>query len=157
MNDKAELLAMLRDIQQPTAPESSSALFVVLASLFFLSLIACLAIVWYRRNGAVSRAVQREIKSIRALPNQQAIHQLAILLRRVMHHMHGDSINQLQGKPWLTKLNTSFSTTYFENDRGRVFGDALYQNHQRSSNELPDTSRLCDDISYLIARLDLRS
>jgi len=67
-----------------------------------------------------------------------------------MHHIHGDSINQLEDANWLNLLDSTFSTTYFSQGRGVIFGTTMYRAPDKHS---PDTQRLCDDLHALISRI----
>ncbi len=157
MSDAAELLQDLKDIHEPLAPATSSALlvalFVLMAILVFLGVIAYM--LWRRK--ALNRMLQQEIMLIGKQDRARVLHQLAVLLRRVMHYLHGDSINHLQNEQWLASLDKTFSTNYFSEGRGAVFGEYLYRpNTQTSPQSEPDTTQLCNDLYKLIGRVRIR-
>jgi len=145
MSDTTELLDSIRDIHVPPPPESSSALLLGLLGLF---------IVFLRRRTRVNRSLQKELQTIRSKPQKTALVELAVLLRRVMHHLHGDKINLLQGQLWLDALDATFNTRFFTKGDGSVFGNALYDT--AGSNQ-PDTRALCSHISKLIGKTNLNT
>jgi len=156
MTDAADLLLDLKDIHEPLAPATSSAflliLFVLLGGLMLLGVIGYFL---YRRK-SLNRQLQQELVLIRDYKHDRALPQLATLLRRVMHHIHGDAINQLQNEQWLNSLDSTFSTNYFSAGRGSVFGEALYRPYDASApGAQPDTQLLCSDLHKLIGRTKL--
>jgi len=157
MSDAAELLLDLKDIQEPIAPATSAAwllgLFILAACVLIVALFAYL----FWRRKALNRALQQELLGIRELDQHHGLHQLAVLLRRIMHYMHGDSINQLQNEQWLAHLDNSFSTNYFSEGRGAIFGEVLYQpNNPTNPSARTNIPQLCNDLHKLIGRAHLR-
>jgi len=157
MTDATELLQDLKDIHEPVAPATSSALLLALMALFgVLVLLGVLGYFLWRRK-ALNRMLQQELALIGKSHHQRRLHQLAVWLRRVMHHLHGDSINQLQNDQWLDSLNKTFSTNYFSEGRGSVFGLTLYQlNQSKQPGSYPDTQQICSDLHKLVGRVRLR-
>lgn len=156
MTDTADLLLDLKDIHEPLAPATSSALLlivVVLCSVFMV--IGFLGYLLWRRK-TLNRSLQHELASIKYQSDQSALHQLAVLLRRVMHHVHGDAINKLQNEQWLDSLDSTFATDYFKNGRGSVFGESLYRAHETTPETDVDIQQLCADLHKLIGRVRLR-
>ncbi len=159
MSDAAELLLDLKDIHEPVAPATSSALLLGLFSLMvILAMLGLIAYFIWRRN-TLNRILQQELAQIGEQKHEHALHQLAVLLRRTMHYLHGDSINQLQNEQWLALLDKTFTTNYFSEGRGSVFGETLYQPHQRNTQPASsaDTKQLCRDLHKLIGRIRLGS
>jgi len=156
MDDPAQLLLQLRDIHEPAAPESGSALLLGLLILGLLALLL-FGVGWLywrsRRLNRVVRAEIQQVKSTQHMKNNTALYRLAVILRRTMYHLHGDKINQLDGEHWLRKLDTSFHTTYFTEGLGSVFGNTLYKAAQPTDSEV---SQLCSDLDSLIKRASLR-
>ena len=152
MSDKAELLSMLRDIHEPPPPPSSSAWIVALFALACgLILIAGRGYLKRRKRGAL-RELNERLSTIKDLPPQQGLHELAKLLRQTMHHVHGDRINRLQDQEWLNELNTTFSTTYFTEDKGHVFGNNLYQHPKDLNDDALTIKVISEDIGRLLNR-----
>jgi len=157
MSDAAELLLDLKDIHEPLAPATSSALILGLTAVAGVLAMATLIAYLLWRRKSLNRVLQQEISLIRTQADEIGLHQLAVLLRRVMHHMHGDSINQLQNEQWLNRLDNTFTTKYFSQGRGTVFGESLYQpnnNAHRITNT--NLQQLCTDLHKLIGRTQLR-
>jgi len=158
MNDAAKLLQDLKDIHEPLAPATSSALLLALFAL--MGILAILGVIGYLlwRRKTLNRQLQQELKQIGKQRHEQALHQLAVLLRRVMHYLNGDSINQLQNEQWLALLDKTFTTNYFSEGRGAVFGEALYRPYQSNAKpgSHPDTQQICMDLHKLIGRTRLR-
>ena len=154
MSDTTELLDSIRDIHVPPPPESSSALLLGLLGLFIVLFVIVAAGLFLRRRTRVNRSLQKELQTIRSKPQKTALVELAVLLRRVMHHLHGDKINLLQGQLWLDALDATFNTRFFTKGDGSVFGNALYDT--AGSNQ-PDTRALCSHISKLIGKTNLNT
>jgi len=160
MADATEILLELKDIHEPLAPATSStwllALIALVGILSLIGLFSCL--IWRRKS--LNRSLQKELAliSIHKYEHEHRLHQLAVLLRRVMHHLHGDSINQLQNDQWLDSLDKTFKTNYFSEGRGSVFGKSLYQpNATTWPDTYPDTQQICSDLHRLIGSVRLRS
>lgn len=144
-----ELLDSVRDIHEPAPPASSSALVMGLLAVLIAVFLLAAIIAVFRRRKIVNRELQHELQRIETQPADTALQSLAILLRRTMHYMHGDTINQLENQPWLEALSNTFNTTYFTQGKGRIFGDALYKRTELTKS---DTKTLCRDISRLIGK-----
>ena len=156
MSDPAELLLQLRDIHQPPAPADSSGVFLAFVILGILLLLIVFASLIYWRRQALNRSVRAELQQLKALSasnSSLALHQLAVILRRMMHHIHGDTINQLENDRWLQKLDSTFNTRFFTQGQGVVFGEALYRSVQADSI---DTTQLCDELDALIRKTRLQ-
>lgn len=155
MNDPTELLLQLRDIHQPPAPTDSSGVFLALMILGTILLLLLLAGIMYWRRQALKRSVRAEIRQVKTLETNtnNALHQLAVILRRTMHHIHGDTINQLDNERWLQKLDSTFNTRFFTQGQGSVFGHTLYQPRQADS---VDTAQLCNELDMLLKKISLR-
>lgn len=152
MSDTTELLNSVRDIHEPLPPESSSALLLVLLMLLFVlvSILALVALFKSRRK--INKELQAELNAIGSVHSDTALVQIATVLRRVMHHVHGDKINQLEGNNWLAALDSTFTTNYFSEGKGSILGSALYS---PATNGQHETQALCRDISQLIGKLKL--
>lgn len=155
MSDKAALLAMVKDIQEPVAPATSSVWLFGLSLLAALLVLLLLMAYYFWKKQAALRELRKEIASFRQLPQHRCTTELAVLLRRVMHHLHGDTVNQLEGADWLKKLNTTFATNYFTDGRGQRFGSALYQRSASIPDNTTDSRQLCNDVSHLLGRAKL--
>ncbi len=176
MDDPNQLLQQLRDIQEPLPPTDSSGVLLGLMLLgLFAILLGCAYWVHWKK-ASINRILCKEIQHIKNqtkiaqstanlnrsnrqnvtnkhISNRNAIHQLATILRRTLHHLHGDEVNLLEGQPWLDKLDSTFGTRFFTQGNGTIFGHDLYKKHQ--SSQL-DVSRLCDDLTRLYKPVALR-
>lgn len=156
MADPTDLLLQIRDVHEPVPPESSSALLFGLAILSALLLLV-IGLGWLRwRRHSLNRQLRDEIQHIKtsAQPNNQSLYQLAVLLRKTMHHLHGDVINALDGDMWLAKLDATFNTQYFTQGRGMVFGKTLYEANSARKADVP---LLCDDVDKMISNIRLNT
>ena len=139
--DKASLLANLRDIHEPPAPEPGWP-WLITAIVIGLML---LLVLWKNRPHKAASIATQQINAARVEPTAQALVRLARLLRsRAINHST-TSDAQAQGEVWLQTLDTHFSTTFFTSDMGRVFGNELYQ---KQSSDL-DIATLCDQLQLL--------
>jgi len=158
MSEAAELLLDLKDIHEPLAPATASAFLLGLIALTGALLMFGVIGFWIWRRKTLNRVVQQELAIIRQHEHNSGLHQLAVLLRRVMHHVHGDSINHLQNEQWLERLDKTFSTNYFSEGRGAVFGEPLYQHCDALRPAAhPDLQLLCSDLHKLVGRIRLRT
>lgn len=139
MSKTESLLSALRDIQEPVAPESLS-LWLIAANIV---LIVILAMFYFLRKNRLQerwrRESRREIQRAKNTKPQQGIVLLAKLLRKIAIHRNNNP-RDLQGDAWLNELNTLFSTRWFTEDEGRVFGTALYQKTVLSPTDLNSAS-----------------
>ncbi len=152
MSDKASLLAELRDIHEPPAPETIAPWQLILIAIVLLCAI-CLILVRRKRSHTIAKEARQTISKIRLAPADNRLLQLATLLRQLVYHREGTKVNRLQGQQWLEKLDEHFATHYFTKEAGTVFGDALYA-PAKIENE--QTLSLCDDIDKLLTHYKVR-
>lgn len=126
--DATELLSQLKGIQLPEAPVAAD------LKLLYLCLVICaIALIVLAKSRFKSRqtwhkAALSKLKDLQSLPDQDSLHQTAILLKRITIS-EGDRIaaQHLTGELWLKYLDKFFSTDFFSAGGGRVFGSALYR------------------------------
>lgn len=149
MSETEALLNSLRDIQEPIAPASTS-MWLIAANLLLLLLIFILLYFgWKRRRDGWRREALQQVKQARKRDSQTGTLTLAKVLRQLLLYRVGDG-HELQGDPWLAKLDQHFSTDWFSTDHGRIFGSELYRNNSLQ----PDAYlSLCDTVAKLIKRL----
>lgn len=135
MSKAESLLSALRDIQEPVAPESLS-LWLVAANI---ALIIILGMLYFLRKNRLlegwRREARREIQRSTQAEPQQGVVLLAKLLRKIAIHRKNSHCD-LQGDAWLQELDTLFSTQWFTEEEGRIFGTTLYKNTVLSPAEL---------------------
>ena len=134
------LLSTLRDIQEPAAPESVS-LWLLLGNIV---LIAALLLLYQirrqRRRDAWRRQARREIHQAKSSEADKVVVKLAKLLRKIA--IHRNNLNShLQGDKWLKELDNMFSTQWFTQGEGKIFGTALYQKTTLQAEEIDTLSR----------------
>lgn len=153
MSKTETLLSALRDIQEPAAPESLS-LWLIAANVI---LIMVLAMLYFLRKNRLQegwrRESRREILRAKETEPQQGVVLLAKLLRKIVIHRTNNH-SALQGDAWLNELNTLFSTQWFTEGEGRVFGTALYQKTVLSPTDLNSAS---NKILQLVNDLPLKA
>jgi len=149
MSKTTELLDSVRDIQEPVPPESSSALVLGLVALLIVLLTIAALVTLHKRRNKINRELRSELQAIESDQPETALVKIAVILRRVMHHIHGDKINHLEGNQWLDALNSTFSTRYFTQGNGVVLGNTLYNTTSLSKT---DTRALARDVSKLISK-----
>jgi len=152
--DASELLALLRDIQEPVAPEGTSLWLITLTVMLTVSLIA---LVWFQRQRKRYAFRTEALKRIDSITNQiedndsSSLFDLASLLRQLMRYRRGDMINSLDGHRWLNALDDEFTSDWFSEGRGQIFGMNVYQ---RQTMTKSDISSLCSDLKAQIRRLE---
>ena len=149
----SELLARLRDVQEPIPPEGVP-LWLVLANVTLIGLILTLFL--YRRHHRKfgwRKQLIAELQQARQQPPDKAIFIAAQLLRRLLLH-RGSAVQTDSGTGWLHKLDEHFDTQWFTQGDGRVFGDNLYQAAVLSPVAI---STLLDRIEVLIKALPARA
>ena len=126
MSEASELLETLADIVEPPPPEGAPPLLVAANLALVLSILGLLA--WRRR--ARRRAwLDEALGELAAVDHGEpgrARLAIATVLRRVMRHRHGSTVDALHGDAWLRRLDAEFGGDWFTAGEGRAFGDALY-------------------------------
>ena len=139
--DKAALLAQVRDIHEPIAPEPGWPWLLAAVAIG----LGLLLVLWKNRPQKPESIASAQINAARTEAPAQALIRLARLLRsNVIETSAYDG--QLQGDAWLAVLNARFNTTFFTEDNGRVFGEDLYKDNAAQIN----TEQLCDQLANLI-------
>jgi len=134
--DTTELLAQLRGIHMPQAPaEPQSWPLVVAAAVITVALLLYLSS-RFRDNITWAKEASLELEHIRHTENLQGLQSMAVLLKRiVITHDHSSEVKHLSGDKWLRYLDEFFSTQYFTQGDGQIFGTAQYQKHQQLNPE----------------------
>lgn len=148
MNQTEQLLASLRDIHEPAAPEGVSPWLVGANLLLLLIVILAMLARRHRRREQWRRQALRQIARARTLPPPSALLHYASTLRQLMLSRLTDT-SQESGEPWLRQLDTAFATDWFSRGEGKVFGNELYT---RKGAEV-DTQRLGIRLQQLIRQL----
>jgi len=150
VSEARDLLASLRDIVEP-APPTSTAPWLVLATLgLSLLLIAALFHRWQRRRKAWLKESLLRLRTAESAAPEHALLECARVLRQVMRHHLGSTVDGLHGEEWLECLANAFDDQWFLTDEGRIFGQALY--HRDATREL-DSRRLCGALARRLKRL----
>jgi len=158
--DTGELLNQLRDIQEPLAPEGTSLWIIVMTFVLAIALVCLLWLQRHRGRYAFRKEALKRVDVIAANAHNNTgntsvlLFDLARLLRQLMRHRRGETINSLDGVQWLTALDDEFASEWFCHGRGQVFGNTVYQNLQLST---PDFTVLCDELKHEIHRLKPQS
>ncbi len=142
--DTAALLASLRDIHEPAAPEPGWPWLLLAVGLG----IALLITLWLKRPKPKPTVASQQINAARNQATDQALIRLARLLRKYASTNNLSPRNQPQGDAWLQHLDSYFNTQFFSHDIGRVFGDALY----RKPEQPIDVNVLCDQLQQLFEK-----
>jgi len=132
--DTTELLAQLRGIHIPQAPAEPQIWPLVVATVVITA--ALLFFLWNRSRGGLNWAKQAslELERIKNTENLTGLQSTAVLLKRiVITHDNNSEIKHLSGDRWLRYLDNFFSTQYFTQGDGQVFGTAKYQKHHQLS------------------------
>lgn len=138
--DTATLLAQLKDIHLPAAPDAPN-LWPV-----YLSLAVCAAALFVFATRLLKKRrtwTAEALASLNSIKQQQhALQKAAVLLKRIAltvadnNHQSVHSIKQLHGDEWLAYLDTFYNTDFFSRGAGRIFGDALYEKESRADEQL---------------------
>lgn len=176
MSSSENILAQLRDIREPPVPEvAPPSLLAVLA--FVLSVIFVLLLVLYWLRNRRINWLQHYLMELRQFKNklrlntttdhpEEDLSVLAQLLRRYVIHVQPQDqrsrIAHLRGSAWLDFLDKTFSTHYFTQNDGRVFGTALYDGGAenilyRERNDQHSLIRICNHLETLFRKHSKRS
>lgn len=140
-DDKAALLASLREIREPPAPEPGWPWLIIAIALG----LALLIVLWKNRPRKAASIATQQINAARLEPPAQALVRLARLLRsKGVNHKKLANPNT-HGDAWLQALNKQFNTTFFTTGHGRVFGNDLYQ---KAAADI-DIDMLCNQLQQL--------
>ncbi len=151
MNQTEQILSQLRDVQLPPAPVGVSLWLVLANLLILLTIVLGLYRRWRRVREQWRRDALFQIRQARTLNAAPATLALARLLRQILLYRHGHAANHRQA--WLMELDREFSTDWFTQSTGQVFGDALYKPQQLTDEEL---QTLCTQLERLIRKLPTR-
>ena len=135
--DTAELLSQLRGIHLPVAP-AEPAIWPMMLAVIVIAL-ALLAYLFDRTQYKISWSKQAtlELDRIKSSEHSQGLQSTAVLLKRiVITHDNRKEIKQLSGDNWLRYLDKFFSTRYFSESDGQLFGTAQYRQHQELKPEI---------------------
>ena len=138
--DTSELLAQLRGIQLPEAPAEPQIWPVVLSVIVIV--FALLAYMFSRTRGRSSWVKQAtfELEAIKSNEGTEGLQSTSVLLKRiVITHDNSNEVMHLSGDNWLHFLDGFFSTRYFSEGDGQLFGTAKYRQHYGLKPEMYDT------------------
>lgn len=148
MNQTEQILAQLRDVQLPTAPEGVSVWLMIATLAMLLLILPGLYRRVHRTREQWRRDALFEIRRARSMDPAAATLALAKLLRQIRLYRDRDVADD--SRHTLNDLDTLFSTHWFTQAEGQIFGNALYQPHQLSEAEL---QALCKTLEQLIRKL----
>lgn len=135
MSDSATLLEQLRDVQEPLPPEGVP-FWLIAANIAVACLIVSLLIRREHQKRNLWRTqLIKDLRHMRKLEPEKAISQAATTLRQLTLS-RGHKVHSLSGDDWLEALDQHFDTTWFSQDQGQLFGDALYQSASIDNHEL---------------------
>lgn len=128
MADPGQILEGLRKIHPPAGADSASPALLMTLTGSALSIALCAAF-WskFRRWREVRRATLEALAAARHLPPGERLAAQAAVLRRLIRTLCGDGPARQQGRDWLACLDSAFSTRFFTEARGQIFGEALYR------------------------------
>lgn len=152
MSDNATLLQQLRDVREPLPPEGV-AFWLIAANVVLVGGIVALLL--FRKHRKINRWrtwVIRDLRTMRSLEPELAISQAATTLRQLVLS-RGQNAHSLSGEDWLEVLDQHFNTTWFSQDQGQLFGDALYQPKNLDRHTL---DRVFAKLEHLIKALPSR-
>ena len=160
--DTATLLAQLKDIHLPAAPDAPN-LWPVYLSLAVCA--AALLVFMLRLLKKRQTWTTEALASLHSIKQQEhALQKTAVLLKRIAltveehDKVQGQSIKRLHGDEWLAYLDGFYNTNFFSHGAGRVFGDALYLKESHADEQLFDKlAQLIKRRSGLIRRRGLMS
>ena len=140
--DTATLLAQLKDIHLPAAPDAPN-LWPVYLSLAVCA--AALLVFMLRLLKKRQTWTTEALASLNSIKHQEyALQKTAVLLKRIAltveehNKAQGRSFKRLHGDEWLTYLDGFYNTDFFSHGAGRVFGNALYLKESHADEQLFD-------------------
>lgn len=121
-------LDALHGFRAPPPPGSLAAYAVMIAAGILVAVIA-MGLVRARmtRRRTLRTLALAELAQARDLPPPARLAAQAALLRKLAIASGGPADGWRQGEEWLLTLDRLFSTTFFSQGAGRVFGRALYE------------------------------
>jgi hypothetical protein len=148
MADPARMLDALRDIHVPVGGDSGPILTMILIGCAAAIALTLALRPRLRRWGAVRRSALEVLAGSRSLEPAERLAAQAVLLRRLVRTIDGDTAARLQGAAWLDCLDRLFATHFFTEGEGRNFGEALYRPHASQDVDALDAS-----LARLFARI----
>jgi len=132
--DTTELLVQLRGIHMPQAPVEPQSWPLIVAAAVIAAALLFYFFGRYRSNVTWAKQAGLELERIKHTENLQGLQSIAVLLKRiVITHDHTSEVKHLYGDKWLRYLDNFFSTRYFTQGDGQVFGTAQYREHHQLS------------------------
>jgi len=128
--DTTELLAQLRGIHLPDAPQAPALWpLVFAAAIIFFTLTLWLIKKRHTHTSWANEAIA-ELKSIQQADDSNTTQSIAMLLKRIALTEDSDNkIKHLNGTNWLVYLDGFFNTRYFSEGNGQAFGSDLYKHN----------------------------
>jgi len=127
MADPARLLAELRPLHAVASGVDSMTPVIAMSVLGCAAAIALFYTLgpWLMRRRALRRHALEKLAATRALPEPERLAAQAAILRHVAKTLSG--VTRQRGDAWLARLDSMFSTRFFSDERGAIFGEALYR------------------------------
>lgn len=148
MSEAERLLNTLREISEPSAPQGVSG-WIILANLLVLFLLlAAFYRYWQFKKKRWRYEVTLKLRRCANLPIERGLLSMAKILREVIVLKTGHC-PKLTGDEWLAFLDQQFTTDWFTEGDGQIFGNAMYQPMTARS---PSLSTLCVQIEHLMNR-----
>jgi len=145
MSDKTALLNSLRDIHEPAAPGVTSPLWIVLLASLALPVLGVLLVRFIKQHRQRNPPWASQLSLARTEQPEKARLRLARLLRHICVRQDS-AANSLSGQDWLEYLDKVFSTDYFTQGDGQLFGNSLYAPIEPSIN----INAVCDSLSPIL-------
>jgi len=150
MSTKTELLNAIRDIHEPSAPEVTSPLWMLIGLTFALIMLSLLLVKWLKQKDQPQPSWANQLILARKEPPEKARLRLARLLRHICVNKNKHVANTLSGQAWLQHLDKTLTTDYFTQGEGQLFGDPLYA----PVCESHDFNRICDSLAQVFENAD---
>lgn len=143
-SDTTELLAQLRGIHLPEAPQAPAIWPLLLAGSIILLALALWLVKKRRTQTTWATEAINELKSIQQSDSVNTTLSIAILLKRIaLTEDPENSVKHLSGTSWLKYLDGFFNTKYFSEGNGQAFGSDIYKhNAQIDHSVYRDLNRL---------------
>jgi len=140
--DTATLLAQLKDIHLPAAPDAQNLWPVYLSLALCAAALLVFIVRLLKKRQTWTTEALASLNSIRH--QEHALQKTAVLLKRIAltvednSKVQSQSIKRLHGDDWLAYLDDFYNTDFFSNGAGRIFGDALYLKESHADEQLLD-------------------
>ena len=152
MADTGRLLELMHPMREPPQPAALTPYLFMLATGCLVAVAAFAAYrIGLRRRAGLRRSAEAALAASRALAPPERLAAQAMVLRRLVRNVAGESDARAQGSVWLQTLDRMFGTRFFTQGEGKAFGDALY-----APSTAPDVDALDRALAGMIATLPTR-